>query len=91
MRNYEITTITRSTAKEVAKTEVIEIFKKHSINVTAEEEWGQKKLWHPIKHQDYGVFTHFKVSAEQSALDNVERDFGLNQNLLRSMIVRLNG
>ncbi|EPG76036.1 ribosomal protein S6 [Leptospira fainei serovar Hurstbridge str. BUT 6] len=91
MRNYEITTITRSTAKEAAKTEVVDIFKKHSVDVTAEEDWGQKKLWHPIKHQDYGTYTHFKVNAEQAAIEKVERDFKLNQNLLRSMIVRLNG
>ncbi|TGK17302.1 30S ribosomal protein S6 [Leptospira fluminis] len=91
MRNYEITTITRSTAKEVAKNEVVDIFKKHSISVTAEEDWGQKKLWHPIKHQDYGIFTHFKVNADHSSIEKVERDFKLNQNLLRSMIVRRNG
>ncbi|PJZ70233.1 30S ribosomal protein S6 [Leptospira perolatii] len=91
MRNYEITTITRANAKESAKNEVTDLFNKHSISVTAEEDWGQKKLWHPIHHQDYGVFTHFKVNADPTAIDKVEHEFKLNQNVLRSMIVRLNG
>jgi small subunit ribosomal protein S6 len=91
LRNYELTTITRVSSREVAKTEVQETLGKHSVSITSDEDWGQRKLWHPIKHEEQGIFHHYKCSASPEAIAKVEKDFLINQNILRSMVVRLNG
>ncbi|EMJ93049.1 MULTISPECIES: 30S ribosomal protein S6 [Leptospira] len=91
MRNYELTTITRVSSREVAKSEIQETLKKHSVSVTAEEDWGQRKLWHPIKHEEQGIFHHYKCSADPNAIEKLEKEFLINQNILRSMVVRLHG
>ncbi|EMO27442.1 putative ribosomal protein S6 [Leptospira interrogans serovar Bataviae str. HAI135] len=61
------------------------------MSVTAEEDWGQRKLWHPIQHEEQGIFHHYKCSADPNAIEKVEKEFLINQNILRSMVVRLHG
>ena len=90
MRNYEITTILRSSGVEDTKNTVKELFAKNSVTVTAEEDWGSKPVWHEISKETTGHFSHYKCDvADPSVLVALENDFKLNQNILRSMIIRL--
>lgn len=90
MRNYEITAIIKDGSVEETKNTIKEILAKNSINLTAEEDWGVKTVWHPIGKEINGHFAHYKCSVDRPiSLIPVENDFKLNQNILRSMIVRL--
>lgn len=91
MRNYEITAILKDSAVEETKNGIKEIFAKHSVTLASDEDWGQKKLWHPVGDSSTGHYTHFKCSADAKAIEKIEREFALNMNILRSMVIRLNG
>ena len=90
MRNYEITAILKGNAVEETKNTLKEILSKNSIKITSEEDWGNKPLWHEMNKETAGNFAHYKCEVEDpSVLAAVENDFRLNQNILRSMIIRL--
>ncbi|MBO4983339.1 MAG: 30S ribosomal protein S6 [Clostridia bacterium] len=53
------------------------------------DEWGKRKLAYPINDQNdgYYVLVNFKSEGEFPA--ELERLFGINENILRSIVVRL--
>jgi len=90
MRAYEITNILLDhpqTVTEDTKNTVKDILKKYSVEITGEEDWGQKKLWHKINGHESGAFYHLRCNAEPKVIANLENEFKLNQNILRSLIV----
>jgi small subunit ribosomal protein S6 len=90
MRAYEITNILLDhpqTVTEETKNTVKDILKKYSVEITGEEDWGQKKLWHKINGYESGAFYHLRCKAEPKIIANLENEFKLNQNILRSLIV----
>ena len=90
MRTYEITTLLREGQNlvEETKTAIKEILKKYSVEITLEEDWGQKKLWHEKSGQDYAFFTFLKCKAEPSVVKEIEHEFKLNQNILQALIIK---
>jgi small subunit ribosomal protein S6 len=91
MRAYEITAILLEGSAglvEETKTSIKEILTKHSVEITEEEDWGQKKLWHSIGGNESGFFTYIKCKAQPSSIVKLEGEFKLNQNILKSLIVR---
>jgi small subunit ribosomal protein S6 len=72
---------------EETKNTVKDILKKYSVEITGEEDWGQKKLWHKINGYESGAFYHLRCKAEPKIIANLENEFKLNQNILRSLIV----
>ena len=53
------------------------------------DEWGKRKLAYPINDQNdgYYVLVNFKSEGEFPA--ELERVFGINENILRSIVIRL--
>ena len=53
------------------------------------DEWGKRRLAYPINDQNdgYYVLVNFKSEGEFPA--ELERLFGINENILRSIVVRL--
>lgn len=53
------------------------------------DEWGKRKLAYPINDQNdgYYVLVNFKSEGEFPA--ELERLFGINENILRSIVIRL--
>ena len=53
------------------------------------DEWGKRKLAYPIndKNDGYYVLVNFKSEGEFPA--ELERLFGINENILRSIVIRL--
>lgn len=92
MRDYELTAILKEGSQSLideTKNAIKTILSKYSAEITSEEDWGQKKIWHPINGQEHGFFTHLKCKMEASSIVNIEGEFKINQNILRTMIVRL--
>ncbi|MDX1959177.1 MAG: 30S ribosomal protein S6 [Leptospiraceae bacterium] len=90
MRAYEITAILldKGTIVEETKTSIKEILTKYSVEITSEEDMGQKKLWHTIGGNETGYFTYIKCKAEPSSIAKLVGEFKLNQNILKSLIVK---
>jgi len=92
MRAYEITNILLDhpqAVTEETKTTIREILKKFSVEITGEDDWGQKKLWHRIGNQETGSFFHIRCNAEPKVIANLENEFKLNQNILRSLVIKV--
>lgn len=90
MRSYEVTTIIKEgqAVVEETKNAIKDIFKKYTVELVSEEDLGQKKLWHKIDTHEYGFFTFFKFNAQPDIIAKIEHEFKLNQNIIRSMIVK---
>ncbi len=91
MREYEITAVIKEGSQPLideTKNAIKSILGKYSGEITSEEDWGQKRIWHPINGENTGFFTHIKCKLETSSITGIEKDFRLNQNILRSMIAR---
>lgn len=90
MRAYEITAILKEggTLVEDSKKAIKEILTKHSAEITGEEDMGQRKLWHRIGNHEYGHFALIKFNGIPSSIKQIENELFLNQNILRSLIVR---
>ena len=91
MRNYEITQIYRESSLESVKKEAAEILAKHSVTVSSQEDWGSKTLWHPLNGEMKGHYTLIQCKTEPSIISKLEHEFHLNQNILKTLIVRKDG
>ncbi len=57
--------------------------------VTTYDDWGKKKLAHPIKKETRGSYHLFQFSAEPPVLMEVDRVLKLNEAVLRHMTVKM--
>jgi len=92
MRKYEIMYIVRPNLEEAATKELIERFKKivtdNGAEVTETKEMGKKRLAYEIEDFTEGFYVLIKLNAEKQALDEFNRLSSINDNILRSIIVR---
>ncbi|GBF48734.1 30S ribosomal protein S6 [Leptospira ryugenii] len=91
MRNYEITNILREGAVDEGKSAVKDILSKHAVTIQNEEDWGSKRLWHPIGQEEQGHFTFTKCQGSPAEIAKIEHEFKLNPNILKSLVIRANG
>ncbi|TGN18175.1 30S ribosomal protein S6 [Leptospira idonii] len=91
MRNYEITNIIREGAVEETKSAIKDILSKHTVTIQNEEDWGSKRLWHPIGQDEQGHFTLIKCQGSPSEISKIEHEFKLNVNILKSLVIRSHG
>lgn len=92
MRNYEIMYIVRPNLEEAATKEVVERFDKiltdNGAELTETKEIGKKRLAYDIEDFTEGYYVLVKLNAEKQALDEFNRLSSINDNILRSLIVR---
>ncbi|MCU0824822.1 MAG: 30S ribosomal protein S6 [Leptospira sp.] len=91
MRNYEITSILREGNVEETKSAVKDLLAKYSFTIQNEEDWGSKKLWHPIGQDENGHFILFKCTGNPTDVSKVEHEFKLNVNVLKALVIKANG
>ena len=92
MRAYEITNVILDnphSLTEETKSEIKNILQKYSVEIESEEDWGQKKLWHKIRGNETGFYHYMKCKAEPNVISDLENEFKLNQNILRSLTISL--
>ncbi|PTL37346.1 30S ribosomal protein S6 [Alkalicoccus saliphilus] len=92
MRNYEIMYIVRPDIEEAQTKETVERFNKiltdNGAEVTETEEKGKKRLAYEINDFPEGYYVILQVKAAKQALDEFNRLSSINDNILRSIIVR---
>jgi len=88
MNLYELTVIVRNRETESHKEKVKEILQKHGAIITKEDHWGIKKLAYEISKEREGYYMFMLVDAASSAIDRIQKEFGLNADILRYLFVR---
>jgi small subunit ribosomal protein S6 len=92
MRSYEITSILAEGSQSIiddTKKTIQDILTKYSAEITAEEDWGVKKLWYAIAGHESGFYTHTKCKADATSIAKIEHEFLLNQNILKSLVIKV--
>lgn len=59
--------------------------------ITAEKEWGRRRLAYPIQDQSEGIYHILRFSLEPNKLPKLDRHFKLNENVLRALVIRDEG
>ena len=53
------------------------------------DEWGKRRLAYPINDKNDGYYVLVNFKSEGSFTAELERLFGINENILRSIVIRL--
>ncbi|UCZ53238.1 30S ribosomal protein S6 [Bacillus shivajii] len=92
MRNYEIMYIVRPNLEEAATKETVERFSKVLTDNGAEvenvEEKGKRRLAYEINDFTEGYYVLLNVNANSEAIDEFNRLTRINDNILRTLVVR---
>jgi small subunit ribosomal protein S6 len=56
-------------------------------NVIKDEKWGKRVLAYPIKKQKEGVYYKVDFDADADKISDLKREYSLNLDILRTMIV----
>jgi len=91
MRDYELVIIVTPEIDETAMAEVVEKVKSWITEVggTIEsfEEWGRQKLAYLIRKNKEGQYYLFNIKLEPTAVASLERNFGLQESIMRFLII----
>jgi small subunit ribosomal protein S6 len=95
VNDYEVTYILRPTLEENEVEEranaVAEIVKSHGGEVNAVERLGKKRLAYEIKDVREGNYVVMQFKSEPAASKELERQLKLHEDVLRAIVVRLDG
>jgi len=67
------------------------ILERNNAEVLSSRPWAETKLAYPIKNHKKGLYFLTFFRTEGQNLSNIERDFQLNETILRSLILRIEG
>ena len=91
MKDYELITIINSadaTIVEQGKKAVKDILTRNEAKIDKEDDWGGRKLHHPIAHTESGHFLYFTMQLDPTKVVDVRRDLQIDQNVLRYLVKR---
>lgn len=92
MRYYETTFIVTPQLEDDKIEEVIKkvenIIKNKGV-IKLIDRWGKKKLAYPIANQQYGFYVHIQFEADGSVVEKLEREYKLNEGIIRYLTVRV--
>jgi len=93
MATYESTFITR---QDMSKQDVNaladsfgEIIKKNGGKIVKNEYWGLKSLAYKINKSRKGHYTMLAIDAPAAAVKELERNMGINEDVIRSLTIRV--
>ncbi len=95
MRKYEIMYIIRPTIEDEAKKALIERFNEaitsNGAEIVESKEWGKRRLAYEINDMREGFYQLIKANAGTPAIDEFTRLANINEDILRHMVVRIDG
>lgn len=93
VRDYEVVFIT---AAELTNEEQADLLarvrgfvERFEGQICQEYLWGRRKLAYPIKKKEYGVYHLWYVQGEGPMLEELERQFGFSENVIRAQTVKI--
>jgi len=91
-RKYELTLILENKGVEETKnqfTNLADEISKQGIEITNKEEWGLKRLFHPINKKIDGVFFFINFNASPELINIINNDFRVNSIILKYFIKKI--
>ena len=93
MNLYEHTIVARQDVSPSQIKQLIEkyskIVEKNEGNIVQTENWGLLNLSYIIKKNKKGNYIHFKIEGSGKIIDELEKNEGLDKNLLRYLTVKV--
>ncbi len=93
MNKYEIMFIIKSDMEESTINQTVDTLKKvltdNGAKMIEEKKLGQKDLAYEIKKYKTGYYFLFIVEAESKAINEFNRIVGINENVLRHLVVKV--
>ena len=91
MRDYELVIIVTPEIDETATADTVEKVKSWITDtggsIESSEEWGRQKLAYMIRNQKEGQYYLFNLKMEPSAVATLERNFRIQESILRFLII----
>lgn len=91
MRDYELVIIVTPEIDETATADVVEKVKgwitETGGSIESFEEWGRQKMAYMIRNQKEGQYYLFNLKMEPSAVATLERNFRIQESILRFLII----
>lgn len=91
MRDYELVIIVTPEIDETATAEVVDKVKSWITDaggsIESLEEWGRQKLAYLIRNQKEGQYYLFNLKLDPTTVINLERNFRLQESILRFLII----
>ena len=93
MRAYELMVIVDGAADDAGVDAAIariseQVLAKHG-EIKTTERWGRRRFAYEIDHKTEGVYIVFEILAEAGALDDLERQLRLADDIVRHKLIRL--
>ena len=93
MNKYELIYIIDTAVEETARKELIERFNgiitANGGEVVKVEEWGKRRLAYAIDYKTEGYYVYVGFNGASELPKELSRNFGINENVIRSQIVKL--
>lgn len=94
MRTYESVVVIDSLLKSEEIDGIIEkierIISNNGGKIKETDRWGKKRLTYEIKKRQYGYYVDFMFEAPNNLITVLEREYSLDENILRHLMVYLN-
>jgi len=91
MRDYELVIIVTPEFDETATADIVDKVKSWITeaggSIESFEEWGRQKLAYLIRKNKEGQYYLFNLKLEPTAVANLERNFRLQESILRFLII----
>ena len=95
MNKYELIYIIDTAVEETARKELVEKFNgiiaANGGEVVKVEEWGKRRLAYAINYKTEGYYVLMYVTAPADLPRELERNFQINEAVLRSLVIRFEG
>ena len=91
MNNYEILYIIRCDIDDDLKSQVVgkyEALARELGNLVSTENWGVKRFAYEIDKQTEGVYVLMNVECDPAAQAETDRQMGIDDNVVRRMIIK---
>jgi small subunit ribosomal protein S6 len=90
---YETTVVADSLMKSDdlrdLREKIASFISNHGGSVQKTEEWGKRRLAYEIGKKQYGYYLHFRFTAPEAMIALLEREYRLNESILRFLTIRV--
>ena len=91
MKIYETTVVIDSTLKaddmRNLRDKIANFISNHGGHIVKIDEWGKRRLAYEIKKKQYGYYMHIRFSAPDAVPGLLEREYRLNESVLRYLTI----
>lgn len=95
MNNYEVMYVIDTAVEDSARADLIKRFADvvtaNGGNVERVDEWGKRRLAYAINYKTEGYYVLMYMNAPSDLPRELERNFKINESVLRYMVIRLEG